>query len=211
MRIDRSTDMLGLIDVQKTFMPGGELPVPDGDAVVPAINRLLSGPFARGFATQDWHPAGHISFASRHEGHEPFDEIELPYGRQTLWPDHAIQGSPNASLHPDLDTDCVELIVRKGTRREIDSYSAFLENDRRTPTGLAGALRELGVRRVFFCGLALDYCVAWSAEHAVQAGFATFVIEDASRAIGPPEAAHARLAAAGVQIISSNAITAGAS
>ena len=202
--IDPGRDWLGVIDVQGTFMPGGALPVADGDAVIPVINRLLQAPFRRGFATQDWHPAGHISFASEHAGRAAFDEIELAYGRQVLWPDHAVQGSAEAELHPSLDLSRIELIVRKGTRREIDSYSAFLENDRKTPTGLAGALRELGVRRVFFVGLALDYCVAWSAENAVQAGFDAFVVEDACRAIGDADEARRRLVDAGVQVVSSS-------
>ena len=184
-------------------MPGGELAVVDGAAVVPVINRLLASPFRRAFATQDWHPARHISFASEHRGRAAFDEIELPYGRQMLWPDHAVQGTAGARLHPLLALERIELIVRKGTRREIDSYSAFFENDRTTPTGLAGALRELGARRVFFVGLALDYCVAWSAEHAVQAGFEAVVVADACRAIGSANEAKRRLLGAGVQVVSS--------
>ncbi len=203
MRVDRTQDMLGIIDVQPTFMQGGELPVPDGHAVVPTINGLLRRLSLRAFATQDWHPEGHASFASQHQGRAPFDEVDLSYGRQTLWPDHAIQGTPGAGLHPDLDACPVELVVRKGTRREIDSYSAFLENDRKTPTGLAGALHDLGMRRVLFCGLALDYCVAWSAEHAVQAGFEAYVVEDATRAIGSEASIRQRFADAGVRLISS--------
>ncbi len=184
--IDTRTDILGLIDIQPTFMPGGELPVPDGQAAVHAANRLLDDYFAHAFATQDWHPAGHHSFASTHPGKAPYDVIDMPYGPQTLWPDHAIQGSPNAALHPDLATPRIECVLRKGFRPEIDSYSAFFENDRRTPTGLAGYLRERGFTRVFLAGLATDFCVAFSAEDAMRAGFQAIVLEDACRAIGLP-------------------------
>ena len=190
--IDRAHDMLGVIDVQPTFMEGGELPVVDGAAVVPAINALTQRVFARGFATQDWHPAGHLSFASQHAGAAPFDIMDFPYGPQTLWPDHAIQNSPGAALHPDLETRRFELILRKGTRREIDSYSAFMENDGVTSTGLAAWLRALDVRRVFLAGLALDYCVAFSAEHAAAEGFETWVITDACRGIASDTVAQAR-------------------
>ena len=193
--------MLGIIDVQPTFMPGGELPVAGGDEVVAIINRLLATTFARAFATQDWHPAGHSSFASRHSGRQAFEEIELDGRRQVLWPDHAVAGSAGALLAPGLETARVELIVRKGTRPRIDSYSAFFDNDRTTPTGLAAALRELGIARVFLVGLAYDYCVAWSAEDAVRLGFETFVIEDACRAIGSLEKTRARLRNAGVTVI----------
>ena len=178
-------DMLGVIDVQPTFMPGGELPVPDGDAVVPAINRLLAGPFAHAFATQDWHPPGHLSFASAHPGRAPFDVVRLAYGDQTLWPDHAIQGSPGAALHPDLDTRRVELIVRKGFRPGIDSYSGFHENDRST-TGLHAWLQARGVRRLFLAGLATDFCVGWTAEDAAALGYAVVVIADSCRGIDVP-------------------------
>jgi nicotinamidase/pyrazinamidase len=184
--IDTRTDILGLIDIQPTFMPGGELPVPDGQATVHAANRLLHDYVAHAFATQDWHPAGHHSFASTHPGKAPYDVIDMPYGPQTLWPDHAIQGSPNAALHPDLATPRIECVLRKGFRPEIDSYSAFFENDRRTPTGLAGYLRERGFTRVFLAGLATDFCVAFSAEDAMRAGFQAIVLEDACRAIGLP-------------------------
>lgn len=204
--IDPVHDMLGAVDVQPTFMPGGELPVADGDAVVPAINRLTSSLFRRGFATQDWHPPDHLSFASRHPGREPFEVVAFPYGPQTLWPDHAVQGSASAALHPRLDTRRFELVMRKGTRREIDSYSAFRENDGRTTTGLGAALRALGIRRIFFAGLALDFCVAFSAEHAAAEGFEAWVIEDACRAIAAPgtngttlDAARRRMDGAGVR------------
>ncbi|MDN3565223.1 bifunctional nicotinamidase/pyrazinamidase [Paeniroseomonas aquatica] len=205
--IDPEADMLGVVDVQPCFMPGGALPVADGDAVVPAVNRLLAGPFAHAFATQDWHPPGHASFASAHPGRQPFESIPFPYGPQTLWPDHAIQGSAEAALHPGLDQSRIELVVRKGFRAAIDSYSAFFENDRATATGLEAWLRARGVRRLFLCGLATDYCVAFSAEDAARLGFAVVVVEDACRGIGLPlptggdtiAAARARLAAAGVR------------
>jgi nicotinamidase/pyrazinamidase len=203
------SDMLGLIDVQPTFMPGGALAVAEGDQVVPAINRLLAGPFAQAFATQDWHPPGHSSFASSHPGHAAFDSIAMPYGPQTLWPDHAIQGSAEAALHAGLDQRRIELIVRKGFRPAVDSYSAFFENDRATTTGLDGWLRARGIRRLFLAGLATDYCVAFSAEDAARLGYQVHVIEDACRGIGLPlpeggntmTAVKARLAAAGVRFI----------
>lgn len=183
--IDRETDILGLVDVQPTFMPGGELPVADGDAVVPVINQVLSR-FDHAFATQDWHPAGHSSFASAHPGYKPYDTITMPYGPQVLWPDHAMQGSANAALHGDVDLTKVEVIVRKGFHRAIDSYSTFFENDRRTPTGLDGWLRQRGFQRIFLAGLATDFCVAWSAEDAVRLGYEVIVVEDACRGIGVP-------------------------
>jgi nicotinamidase/pyrazinamidase len=210
--LDPATDILGVVDVQPTFMPGGELPVQQGDAVVPVINRLLAGPFAHAFATQDWHPAGHSSFASSHPGKQPFETIRMPYGPQTLWPDHAIQGSPNAELHKDLAQGRIELIVRKGFHREIDSYSAFFENDRKTTTGLHGWLQARGVKRVFLAGLATDYCVAYSAEDAAKLGYAVFVIEDACRGIGLPaeggttiDLAKRNLAAVGVRFVTAAA------
>ncbi len=215
MRVNPETDILGLVDVQPTFMPGGALAVADGDAVVPAINRLLaSGAFAHAFATQDWHPPGHVSFASTH-GRTPYETIDLPYGAQVLWPDHAIQGTAEAALHPALDLRRVEAIVRKGFRPDLDSYSTFFENDHATPTGLDGLLRARGFRRVFLAGLATDFCVAWSAEDAVRLGYAVVVVEDACRAIALPtadggttlDAARARLAAAGVHFVGTASIT----
>ncbi len=185
LRIDHETDILGLVDVQPTFMFGGELPVTDGEVVVPVINRLLSR-FRHAFATQDWHPPGHASFASAHPGHAPYTEIDMPYGRQVLWPDHGIAGTPNAALHPDLDLRRVEVVIRKGFHPAIDSYSAFFENDHRTVTGLDGWLRQRGFRRLFLTGLATDFCVAWSAEDAARLGYDVFVVEDACRAIGLP-------------------------
>lgn len=213
MPIGEDTDILGLVDVQPTFMPGGELPVAGGDAVVPAINHLLKR-FAHAFATQDWHPPGHASFASVHPGRQPYDTIDLAYGRQVLWPDHALQGSDNAALHRDLDLARVEVIIRKGFRRELDSYSAFFENDHDTATGLDGWLRQRGFRRVFLAGLATDFCVAWSAEDAARLGYEVTVIEDACRGIGIPTAdgrttldeARERLMALGVRFITSGAL-----
>jgi nicotinamidase/pyrazinamidase len=204
MQIQSAEDILLIIDVQNDFCPGGRLAVTDGDAVVPAINRL-SPRFDHIAMTQDWHPPGHSSFASSHQGSVPFDTISLSYGQQTLWPDHCVQGTPGAALHSELLTDQAELILRKGFRSEIDSYSAFYENDRVTPTGLAGHLRERGFRRVFLVGLATDYCVHYSAVDARRLGFDAVVIESACRAIdlaGSLAAAWTRMAEAGVQRIS---------
>ncbi len=188
--IDPATDILGLVDVQPTFMPGGELPVADGDAVVPVINRLLAGPFAHAFATQDWHPPGHSSFASVHPGKVPYDTVVLEYGLQTLWPDHALQDSVNAAIHADVAMTRVDLIIRKGNDPAIDSYSAFTENDRQTTTGLHGWLQARGFRRLFLVGLATDFCVAWSAEDAAALGYRVFVVADACRGIGLPDPHH---------------------
>ncbi len=177
------TDILGLVDVQPTFMPGGELPVADGHSVVPVINRLLPR-FAHAFATQDWHPPGHHSFASTHPGKAPFDAID----GQNLWPDHGIAGSPNAAIHAAIDQTRIELVIRKGFRPNLDSYSAFFENDRATVTGLDGWLRQRGFTRLFLCGLATDFCVGWSAEDALRLGYDVTIIEDACRGIGIPTA-----------------------
>jgi nicotinamidase/pyrazinamidase len=194
-------DLLLIIDVQKDFCPGGALAVTDGDAVVPVINRLIER-FDHVVLTQDWHPAGHSSFATSHPGSAPFESIAMPYGEQTLWPDHCIQGSSGAAFHPQLATERAGLVVRKGFRPAIDSYSAFYENDRRTPTGLAGYLRERGLRRIFLAGLATDFCVHYSAVDARQLGFDVVLIEEGCRAInlaGSLDAARAGMAAAGVQ------------
>ena len=214
MQIDAETDILGVVDVQPTFMPGGELPVEGGDLVVPAINRVMSR-FAHAFATQDWHPPAHSSFASAHPGRKPYEWIEMPYGRQVLWPDHALQSSPSAALHPALMTAKIEIVIRKGFRRELDSYSAFFENDHETPTGLDGWLRQRGFRRIFLTGLATDFCVAWSAEDAARLGYKVAVIEDACRGISIPLApdrttlddARERLTALGVQFITSDMLS----
>lgn len=180
--LDPARDILIAIDVQNDFCPGGALAVPDGDAVVAPINALCAR-FAHVVMTQDWHPAGHESFASSHAGRSPFETIDLPYGAQTLWPDHCVQGTSGAAFHADLHADRAEMILRKGFRREIDSYSAFFENDRKTATGLTGYLRTRGFRRVFLAGLATDFCVFYSAMDAVREGFAAVLIEDACRAI----------------------------
>ena len=188
----KPTDALLVIDMQSDFLPGGALAVADGDAILPGIN-ALSRQFEHVILTQDWHPAGHISFASAHPGKNPFvDSVDAPYGRQTLWPDHCVQGSPGAELAPDLRIPHAELILRKGFRQGIDSYSAFEENDKATPTGLAGYLRERGFKRLFFCGLAYDFCVGFSALDAVRLGFAAIVMKDLSRAVGLPAAGHAK-------------------
>jgi nicotinamidase/pyrazinamidase len=179
------TDALLVIDLQNDFCPGGALAVADGHDIVPTINALAQK-FDHVLLTQDWHPAGHISFASTHPGTELYQTITAPYGPQTLWPDHCLQHSEGAALHPDLDVPHAELILRKGFRRDIDSYSAFLENDHVTPTGLAGYLRERGLKRLFLCGLAYDFCVRFSAIDGKQLGFETLVIEDATRGVGLP-------------------------
>jgi nicotinamidase/pyrazinamidase len=176
------TDVLLVVDVQNDFCPGGNLAVPAGDEVVAIINRL-GGRFGHVVLTQDWHPAGHRSFASANPGRQPFETVTFPYGPQVLWPDHCVQGTPGAQFHAGLQITHAELIIRKGYRREIDSYSAFYENDHATPTGLAGYLRERGFARVFLAGLALDFCVRYSAEDAHRRGFEAIVIEDACRGI----------------------------
>jgi nicotinamidase/pyrazinamidase len=216
MEIDTTYDILGIVDVQPTFMPGGELPVADGDQVVPAVNRLLTK-FRHAFATQDWHPPNHTSFASQHPGKQPYDTIQLPYGAQVLWPDHGIAGSPNAALHRDIDQSRIEVIIRKGFDPSLDSYSTFFENDRRTPTGLDGWLRQRGFSRLFLCGLATDFCVAWSAEDAVRLGYQVFIIRDACRGIGlstpdgrtTMDATHDRLTELGVTFIDGDVLTLG--
>lgn len=175
-------DVLLAIDLQSDFMPGGALAVADGSAVVPLINALARR-FAHVVVTQDWHPAGHASFASSHGGAKPFEVKRLVYGDQALWPNHCVQGTAGAALHPDLETGLAFLILRKGMNAGVDSYSAFVEADRRTSTGLAALLKARGVKRVFACGLATDYCVAFSALDARAEGFEAFVIEDACRAI----------------------------
>jgi nicotinamidase/pyrazinamidase len=201
-------DVLVVVDVQNGFMPGGSLPVPDGDAVVPVINRLARA-FRHVVLTQDWHTNDHVSFASSHPGKKAFDTIELPYGRQVLWPDHCVQSTTDAELHKDLSIPHASLIIRKGYRRSVDSYSAFLEADRTTPTGLGGYLRERGLASAYFVGLATDFCVAWSALDARRAGFEAAVIEDACRAIdtaGSLTQAWADMTAAGVTRLSSSDI-----
>ena len=175
-------DVLMIIDVQNDFCPGGALAVPRGDEIVPAVNRLAAE-FAHVILTQDWHPNGHTSFASSHAGKHPFDAIEVSYGKQILWPDHCVQGTRGAAFHPGLDVSHAELVLRKGYRRGIDSYSAFRENDRRTPTGLAGYLKERGFKRITLCGLATDFCVLFSAIDGRDAGFEVSVATSACRGI----------------------------
>jgi nicotinamidase/pyrazinamidase len=201
-------DVLLAIDLQADFMPGGALAVEDGDAIVPLINRLARR-FANVVVTQDWHPLGHASFASFHEGAAPLETRRLAYGEQTLWPDHCVQGTAGAELHPDLALDLAFLILRKGMQPGVDSYSAFVEADGKTTTGLAALLQARGIKRIFACGLATDYCVAFSALDARVAGFESFVIEDACRAIDANDsldAAWARMNAAEVWRIQSREI-----
>jgi nicotinamidase/pyrazinamidase len=175
-------DVFLVVDLQNDFCPGGNLPVPRGDEIVPMVNRLVAR-FEHVVLTQDWHPAGHYSFASTHPGKKPYDTIEAAYGTQVLWPDHCVQGSPGAAFRSDLNIPHAELVLRKGYHRAIDSYSAFYENDRKTPTGLGSYLRERGFGRIFLAGLAFDFCVRYSAEDARRTGFEAVVIEDACRGI----------------------------
>jgi nicotinamidase/pyrazinamidase len=201
-RNDR-TDILLVVDVQNDFCPGGALAVAEGDAIVPLINRIAQG-FAHVALTQDWHPRDHRSFASAHPGRKPFETVAMPYGEQTLWPDHCVQDAPGAAFHPALAIPHAELVIRKGFRRDIDSYSAFFENDRATPTGLGGYLRERGLSHVYLCGLATDFCVHYSAHDARRLGFTVTVIDDACRAIdvaGSLAAARAAMSAAGATVI----------
>ena len=194
------SDVLLVVDVQNDFCPGGNLPVPEGDRVVPVINALARR-FHHVVATQDWHPAGHHSFASSHAGRKPYDSIEVAYGPQILWPDHCVQGTDGAEFHSGLALANLELVIRKGFRPQIDSYSAIYENDRKTPTGLAGYLRERAIERVFIAGLALDFCVRYSAEDAKRQGFDVVVIEDACRGIdvaGSVKATRESFAALGI-------------
>lgn len=197
-----------VIDVQNDFIPGGQLPVPEGDRIVPLINDLARQ-FKQVVIAQDWHPVGHASFASSHPGHKPYDVIQLPYGEQTLWPDHCVQATRGAELHPELNLPHAQLIIRKGCNPDIDSYSAFLEADRVTTTGLAGYLKERGIDTVYLVGLALDFCVMFSALDARAAGFNAFVVLDACRAIdlnGSLATAIERMQVAGVGLIQSTEI-----
>jgi nicotinamidase/pyrazinamidase len=206
--VPRNDDALLVVDVQNDFVRGGALAAPDGETILPLVNRLI-GVFAQVVVTQDWHPPGHASFASSHPGAKPFDVIATPYGRQVLWPDHCVQGAPGAALVAGLAVDSAFLLLRKGIHAAIDSYSAFVEADGKTTTGLAALLGARGVGRVFICGLATDFCVAYSALDSRAAGFETLVIEDACRAIdanGSLAAAWARMDAAGVRRIASTAL-----
>ncbi|HEX3571362.1 MAG TPA: bifunctional nicotinamidase/pyrazinamidase [Acidobacteriaceae bacterium] len=204
MELRSSTDALLLVDLQNDFCPGGALAVDRGDEIVPIVNRL-GGQFEHVILTQDWHPRDHVSFASTHPGHKPYETVETNYGPQALWPDHCVQATTGAAFHPGLNVPHAELILRKGFRRNIDSYSAFLENDHATPTGLAGYLRERGLKRLFVCGLAYDFCVRHSAIDGVALDFECVVIHDASRAVNLPgtiEAADKSFQEAGIQRIS---------
>jgi nicotinamidase/pyrazinamidase len=203
-----------VVDMQPDFMPGGALAVDGGDELVEPIAALVSSDrFAHRVATQDWHPAGHVSFASTHEDQKPFDEIDLYGHEQVLWPDHCVQGSAGAALHDDLPLDRFDMIQRKGMRPDVDSYSGFSENwnpaGDRSPTGLAGWLRERGVTDVVVCGLARDVCVTWTAEDAGQAGFRSWFAWDLSRSVNPDgdEALRQRLTSAGVELIESTDLT----
>jgi nicotinamidase/pyrazinamidase len=203
-------DALLIIDVQNDFMPDGALPVTEGDQVVPIINALAKK-FEHVILTQDWHPTQHISFAATHPDKNPFETIQASYGPQALWPEHSLQNTPGAAFHSALDIPHAELILRKGFRRHIDSYSAFLENDHFTSTGLAGYLRERGLQRLFLCGLAYDFCVRFSAIDGTTLGFECLVIEDATRPVDLPNSVaetNAALSVAGVQRIRSQQIVA---
>jgi nicotinamidase/pyrazinamidase len=202
------TDILLVIDVQNDFCPGGALAVPRGDEIVPTVDRLAAK-FAHVVLTQDWHPHGHLSFASSHPGAQPYETIEVSYGPQVLWPDHCVQGTPGAAFRSDLDIPHAELVLRKGYHRTIDSYSAFYENDRKTPTGLSGYLGERGFKRVVLAGLAFDFCVRYSAEDAYREGFEAIVIEDACRGIdvdGSMRAAHDLMQSLGIARIQASTV-----
>jgi nicotinamidase/pyrazinamidase len=199
------SDVFVVVDVQNCFVPGGSLAVKGGDEIVPLINRLAKR-FKHVVLTQDWHTPDHVSFASQHPGKKPFDTVALPYGSQVLWPEHCVQNTEGAMLHKGLDVPHAELILRKGYRRDVDSYSAFVEADKKTQTGLGGYLKQRGLKRVFFAGLATDFCVAWSALDARRQAFEALVIEDACRGIdtqGSLAKAWSAMSAAGVQRIQS--------
>ena len=201
-------DVLLAVDIQNDFCPGGSLAVPRGDEVVPLIN-ALAAKFAHVVLTQDWHPPGHLSFASSHPGKRPYQTVTVAYGPQVLWPDHCVQGTRGAAFRDDLNIPHAELVLRKGYHRDIDSYSAFYENDRKTMTGLGGYLRERGLTRVFLAGLAYDFCVRYSAEDARREGFTAIVIEDACRGIdvdGSVGATRAQFAALGIASVTAAAI-----
>ena len=200
-----ASEVLLVVDVQNDFMPDGALAVARGDEIVPLVNQLARR-FSHVVLTQDWHPPSHVSFAANHAGRQPFEMMTLPYGEQVLWPTHCVQNTPGAALHAELDIPHARAVIRKGHHAGVDSYSAFLEADRTTPTGLAGYLRDTGVTRVWCCGLATDYCVAWSALDARAAGFEVTVIEDATRAIdlnGSLDNAWREMRAAGVERVQS--------
>jgi nicotinamidase/pyrazinamidase len=209
VRPDEASALL-VIDVQNCFLPGGSLAVKDGDQVVPVINKIARS-FANVVLTQDWHTQAHVSFASSHPGKKPFETIDLPYGKQVLWPDHCVQGSEGAALSKDLSIPQAELIIRKGFHKDVDSYSAFTEADGKTTTGLAAYLKARQVKRVFVAGLATDFCVAWTALDARKADFETYVVEDACRGIdtqGSLAKAWTDMAKAGVKRIQSSDLAA---
>ena len=202
--------VLIVVDVQNCFLPGGSLAVKDGDQIIPVINALAKK-FGHVVLTQDWHTPGHVSFASAHAGKKPFEVVKLAYGDQMLWPDHCVQGTPGADISKDIAIPQAELVIRKGFHKDVDSYSAFLEADKKTATGLAGYLKERGLTRVFVVGLATDFCVAWTAMDARGAGFETLVIEDAARGIdagGSLAAAWTAMEKAGVKRIKSGDLAA---
>ena len=203
-------DVLLVVDVQNDFIPGGALPVQEGDLIVPLVNRLAAG-FEHVILTQDWHTPGHVSFASTHPGKKPFETVKLEYGTQVLWPDHCVQGTPGADFHKDLKVPHAELIIRKGYRKQMDSYSAFYEADGKATTGLAGYVKDRGFQQVYLVGLATDFCVCWSALDARKVGLGAAVIEDACRGIdtnGSLGKAWDQMAKAGVKRIRSTDITA---
>ncbi len=196
---------LVIIDIQNDFCPGGALAVKEGDKIIPVVKSLVNQ-FDNIIMTQDWHPEGHLSFATSHDGKSPYESIELPYGRQVLWPRHCVQGSKGAEFHPDIDPNIAQVIIRKGFRKSIDSYSAFYENDQETPTGLNGYLKERGIETIYLCGLASDFCVKWSALDGIKNGFEVKVISDAVRGIdidGSLAQAWKEMLEAGVEKISS--------
>ncbi|TVQ65938.1 MAG: bifunctional nicotinamidase/pyrazinamidase [Balneolaceae bacterium] len=198
-----------LIDIQNDFCPGGALAVPQGDQIIPVVNRLISH-FDCVVTTQDWHTANHSSFASSHDGKSEYETVKMEYGEQVLWPDHCIQGTSGADFHPDLSTGKAQLVIRKGFRKTIDSYSAFFENDKRTATGLNGYLQERGVQDLYVSGLATDFCVKWSVLDGVRLNYSLFVIEDAVRGIdlnGSVEQAWAEMTGSGARRIHSDSIT----
>jgi nicotinamidase/pyrazinamidase len=207
IKIDDTSALL-VIDVQNCFLPGGSLAVKEGDQIVPVINKLAKG-FTNVVMTQDWHTVGHVSFASSHNGKKPFETVDLPYGKQVLWPDHCVQGTDGASLSKDLSIPQAELVIRKGYHKDVDSYSAFTEADGKTTTGLAAYLKARKLQKLFIAGLATDFCVAWTATDARKAGFEAYVIEDACRGIdtqGSLAKAWADMAKAGVKRIQSGDI-----
>jgi nicotinamidase/pyrazinamidase len=207
------SDLLLVVDVQNDFCPDGALAVPRGDEVVAIVNRVAKR-FRDVVLTQDWHPRGHLSFASAHPGRQPYEAITLAYGQQILWPDHCVQGTRGAQLHDGLEVLNAALVLRKGMDPAIDSYSAFYENDRKTPTGFSGYLRERGISRIFLAGLAFDFCVRYSAEDARRQGFAAIVIEDACRAIdvaGSKATTHRSLSELQVPCVSADAVMSWAS